>query len=130
MRIEDAGFGTEVLEEPLRLEGEKAAVGTLPERTVKQQNARWMGGPPRLQRIWVRQLEERGINVGEISHELRRSVWVCDSHCIRAIAVSAPAVCATRKGSTWAGAIPAKVFVRARAIVTAGLAKDVEAVNQ
>ena len=31
---------------------------------------------------------------------------------------------------TSAGAIPEKLFVRARAIVTAGLAKDVEAVNQ
>ncbi len=28
------------------------------------------------------------------------------------------------------GAIPEKLFVSARAIVTAGLAKDVEAVNQ
>lgn len=31
---------------------------------------------------------------------------------------------------TASGAIPAKVFDKARAIVTAGLAKDVDAVNQ
>ena len=33
-------------------------------------------------------------------------------------------------GATWFGAMPAKVSVSARAIVTAGFAKDVEAVNQ
>ncbi len=34
------------------------------------------------------------------------------------------------KGKTLDGAMPAKVFGKARAIVTAGLAKDVDAVNQ
>lgn len=33
-------------------------------------------------------------------------------------------------GATSAGVIPAKVSVNARAIVTAGLANEVEAVNQ
>ncbi len=38
--------------------------------------------------------------------------------------------CATTNGRTWFGAMPAKVSVNARAAVTAGFAKDVEAVNQ
>jgi poly(A) polymerase Pap1 len=52
------------------------------------------------------------------------------SHCISAIAPRAPRTCATTNIGTLAGAIPAKVFVSARAIVTAGLANEVEAVNQ
>ena len=42
----------------------------------------------------------------------------------------APASCATINIGTSAGAIPEKLLVSARATVTAGLAKDVEAVNQ
>ncbi len=45
-------------------------------------------------------------------------------------ASSAPATCEAMKRGTEAGAIPEKVFVSARAMVTAGLAKLVEAVNQ
>jgi hypothetical protein len=40
------------------------------------------------------------------------------------------AVWAATKAATPAGAMPAKVSLSERAIVTAGLAKDVEAVNQ
>ena len=38
--------------------------------------------------------------------------------------------CATIKGSVSIGRMPAKVLVAARASVTAGLASDVDAVNQ
>jgi hypothetical protein len=41
-----------------------------------------------------------------------------------------PAICAPIKAATPAGAMPAKVSESARAKVTAGLANDVEAVNQ
>ena len=43
---------------------------------------------------------------------------------------NAPTNCATMNIGTSAGAIPEKLLVSARAIVTAGLANDVEAVNQ
>jgi hypothetical protein len=42
----------------------------------------------------------------------------------------APTHCAAMKGATPPGSIPANVGVIARAMVTAGLANDVEAVNQ
>ena len=42
----------------------------------------------------------------------------------------APRSWAAMKAGTFSGAIPAKLDVNARATVTAGLAKDVEAVNQ
>ena len=41
-----------------------------------------------------------------------------------------PVICATMNANTPAGAIPANVSDIARAIVTAGFANDVEAVNQ
>ena len=47
-----------------------------------------------------------------------------------AVAAAAPTVCPTRKPGTSTGRIPANVFVSARASVTAGLANDVDAVNQ
>ena len=43
---------------------------------------------------------------------------------------NAPTSWATMNIGTSAGAIPEKLFVSARAMVTAGLAKDVDAVNQ
>jgi hypothetical protein len=46
------------------------------------------------------------------------------------MAANIPASCAKMNAGAPEGAIPAKVFEKARAIVTAGLAKDVEAVNQ
>jgi len=46
------------------------------------------------------------------------------------MAMKAPASCAMMKGSTSWRRMPAKVSENARAMVTAGLAKDVEAVNQ
>jgi hypothetical protein len=49
---------------------------------------------------------------------------------LRITATSIPANCDTTKAATPAGAIPAKVLDSDRAMVTAGLAKDVEAVNQ
>lgn len=56
----------------------------------------------------------------------------CDGHNIgcKASAADMPAICATMKAGAPVGAIPANVLVKTRAIVTAGLAKDVEAVNQ
>jgi hypothetical protein len=47
-----------------------------------------------------------------------------------AVAVPAPNNCATMKPSTSAGRMPLKVSVAALARVTAGLANDVDAVNQ
>jgi hypothetical protein len=41
-----------------------------------------------------------------------------------------PVNCAAVNATTPLGAMPAKVLESARAMVTAGLAKDVEAVNQ
>ena len=46
------------------------------------------------------------------------------------LAASAPTSSATMKPGTSEGAIPAKVSLSDRAMVTAGLAKDVDAVNQ
>jgi len=46
------------------------------------------------------------------------------------IATSAPASCASRKPATSSGRMPANVCVSDRAMVTAGLANDVLAVNQ
>ena len=47
-----------------------------------------------------------------------------------AAAARAPRICATMKPGTSAGAMPAKVSLSDRPMVTAGLAKDVDAVNQ
>jgi hypothetical protein len=44
--------------------------------------------------------------------------------------MAAPINCATMKPGTWLIAIPAKVVVNPRASVTAGLAKEVDDVNQ
>src|SRR5262249_23559577 len=57
-------------------------------------------------------------------HQLRQSQCPSDT------AASIPANCATMNATTPAGAIPAKVSDSDRANVTAGLAKDVDAVNQ
>jgi hypothetical protein len=46
------------------------------------------------------------------------------------MAASVPASCAAMNKGAETGAMPAKVSDRQRAIVTAGLAKEVEAVNQ
>ena len=43
---------------------------------------------------------------------------------------AAPQNCAAMKPATCVGAIPAKVLLRERAMVIAGFAKDVDAVNQ
>src|SRR5262249_51190992 len=47
-----------------------------------------------------------------------------------AVAAAAPTSCAAMKPGTSAGLMPANVSVSARAIVTAGFANDVDAVNQ
>src|SRR6516165_2794475 len=52
------------------------------------------------------------------------------SHTATATAASIPTSCATTNANTPAGAIPANVSDRERAMVTAGLANDVDAVNQ
>lgn len=46
------------------------------------------------------------------------------------VAANAPASWATMKAGVSTGRMPAKVLEKGRASVTAGLAKDVEAVNQ
>jgi hypothetical protein len=46
------------------------------------------------------------------------------------VAAAAPANCANTNAGVSIGLIPAKVLVNDRATVTAGLAKDVDAVNQ
>src|SRR6516162_3700600 len=45
-------------------------------------------------------------------------------------ATSAPTTCATMNAGTWFMAMPAKVVVKPRASATAGLANDVDEVNQ
>jgi len=52
------------------------------------------------------------------------------SHRKRNVAAKAPASWAAIKPGASAGRIPAKVFVKHRASVTAGFANDVDAVNQ
>ena len=52
------------------------------------------------------------------------------SHPNSSAAESAPSSCAARNTGTSTGRMPAKVPVIARANVTAGLANDVDAVNQ
>ena len=52
------------------------------------------------------------------------------SHRNSAAAAPAPTSCAPMKPGTSAGRMPANVSVAARASVTAGLANDVDAVNQ
>lgn len=47
-----------------------------------------------------------------------------------AVAASAPTTCAAMKAGASTGRMPEKLAVKARAIVTAGLAKDVDDVNQ
>src|SRR5712691_1426324 len=46
------------------------------------------------------------------------------------VAAAAPSSCARTNAATSAGRIPAKVLLAARAMVTAGFANEVEAVNQ
>src|SRR5215510_3027884 len=46
------------------------------------------------------------------------------------VATAAPSSCARMNAATSSGRIPAKVLLAARASVTAGLAKEVDAVNQ
>src|SRR5690349_23134938 len=52
------------------------------------------------------------------------------NHRNRAVALNAPTIWLNQKPGTSAGRIPANVLVIALASVTAGLANDVEAVNQ
>jgi hypothetical protein len=47
-----------------------------------------------------------------------------------AVAATPPTICATMNAGASLGRMPANVSVIARAIVTAGFAKDVDAVNQ
>jgi hypothetical protein len=49
---------------------------------------------------------------------------------MRSVAAPAPRTCAATKAGTSGGRIPAKVLVSDRATVTAGFAKQVDAVNQ
>ena len=52
------------------------------------------------------------------------------SHWKRSVAPNAPANCAAMNSGASAGRMPEKVFVIERARVTAGLANEVDAVNQ
>ena len=62
----------------------------------------------------------------------KRQVSRCapSSHAIRPAATKAPTNCAAINAGASAGAMPLNVSVNDRAMVTAGLAKDVDAVNQ
>src|SRR5947207_2267533 len=62
----------------------------------------------------------RGATAGSVGTSQRK----------RTVAAPAPRSCAMMKPGASAGRIPAKVSVSDRATVTAGFAKDVEAVNQ
>lgn len=53
-----------------------------------------------------------------------------DSHLKRKVAARATAICAAMNPGTSVGRIPANVSLRHRAIVTAGFANEVDAVNQ
>src|SRR5260370_25165318 len=68
------------------------------------------------------------------TRQIRRASWQhhgsCQSHPLRMTAATIPASWASMNAAIPAGAIPAKVSESDRAIVTAGVAKDVEAVNQ
>ena len=64
------------------------------------------------------------------SSQLQASVDLAPSHSKTRIAENPPQICAAIKGRTSAGRIPANVSLNERAIVTAGFANDVEAVNQ
>jgi hypothetical protein len=57
-------------------------------------------------------------------------IYVRQNQRPRTTAASIPTNCAAMKATTPVGAMPAKVSDKERAMVTAGLAKDVEAVNQ
>ncbi len=52
------------------------------------------------------------------------------SHCATHVASTAPKICTAMNGKTEAGDIPAKLSLKLRAMVTAGFAKLVDAVNQ
>ncbi len=56
--------------------------------------------------------------------------WGASSQRNTNVAAVAPSSCATMKPGASTGRMPEKVSVRLRAMVTAGLAKEVEAVNQ
>jgi hypothetical protein len=60
----------------------------------------------------------------------RIAIGLEKSHREKKVAVTAPRSCAITKGGTSTGRIPAKVLLAERARVTAGFAKEVEAVNQ
>ena len=67
------------------------------------------------------QAGDRGLRIGLVRGQSSAAVNT---------AASAPTPCAPRNAGTSPGVIPANVSDKERAIVTAGLAKDVEAVNQ
>jgi hypothetical protein len=71
-----------------------------------------------------------GEQSGHRADLLQADVHVCQSQRPRTTAVSIPSNCAAMKAVTPVGAMPAKVSDSERAMVTAGLANDVEAVNQ
>ena len=66
-------------------------------------------------------------DAGEVG---QRAVFGRDIQRENATATAAPTACAAKKAGTSIGRMPVKVFVVMRAIVTAGLANAVEAVNQ
>ena len=67
------------------------------------------------------------LEAGDQAAPVRRS---SNRKCAAVAPSAAPANCAAMNAGTSAGAIPAKLFERLRAIVIAGLAKLVEEVNQ
>ncbi len=78
--------------------------------------------------VFDRADSEAGCSADRKAHQRRAFLAKSQSQSRRPI--TAPATCAGRKSSALAGAMPANVSEKIRAIVTAGFAKDVEAVNQ
>ena len=66
----------------------------------------------------------------EREHQVQRPGKLGTSQLNNAVAAAAPTNCAAMKPGTSAGRMPLKVSLAALARVTAGLANDVDAVNQ
>ncbi|MNT50584.1 hypothetical protein D3C72_1875100 [compost metagenome] len=70
--VERSCLGAQRLEQPGRLLGDQAAVRSLPQRPIQQQEARRVSGPlGRKQLGGVRPLKQRRIYVGQVDKELR-----------------------------------------------------------
>lgn len=135
-RIEDTCLRAEELEKARGLLDAKAGEGALPERSVEQQNTGWWLIVAKAERGRLdheRPVERRKvIGVGERADAAHTDAFVVSVKRKLAArwAATAPASWAAMKAGTQAMAMPAKLSLNDRAIVIAGLAKLVDAVNQ